>query len=62
MSDEIVNGVLINNDKYKCKKHGIIEEDIITVHMDIPQKGTYCMLCWAEHLAKVCEKVEKVKE
>jgi len=49
--------------RYKCKKHGEMEDDTVTfVFSDGIQGGTYCLKCLTAFLEKSIGVLEEVKD
>lgn len=54
------NEIQIHNDKYRCPKHGIIE-DVVIVSVK-GYEGYHCLVCYCEWLNKNIPRVEKIEE
>lgn len=51
MATKLSNPVMV------CPKHGDVTESV-SVTMDIPQRGHYCLVCYAEWLAENFPKLQ----
>lgn len=51
----------LSNLRYKCPKHGLIENNVMTVFIKGEALGTFCVKCWAEMLENNLPKLEIIK-